>query len=84
MYTDPYQTASSSVASVSRQFLSCCFAHLCSAKSAVIFYTFYNPSFSQCQRKIDIKHLCGNILTEVLVSLLSELPMKRNAKTVLP
>ena len=57
--------------------------HLSSAKSSVIFLKFCNPSFSQCQRKININHLFGNILTEVLVSLLNELLMKQTAGTVL-
>ena len=30
--------------------MSCCFAHIGSAKSAVIFYAFCSHSFSQCQR----------------------------------
>ena len=46
----------------------------------MIIYTFCNSSSSQCQRKINIKHLYGNISIEVLVSLLKELLMKQNEK----
>ena len=63
--------------------LSCYFAHLSSSMNGEIFHEFYNPSSFHCQRKINIKHLYGNISAEVLVSLLETLLIKQNGKTVL-
>ena len=50
---------------------------------SLLFDTFCSPSFSQCQKKINIKHLYGNISTEVLIILPNELLMKQITKAVL-